>query len=731
MLTRSFLHKFFKAKPYKILMREKGKVKNTDKKLVFVGLICFAAMFTVAVLLSFAEPESYTIINFKVIDSENNPIPGVGIWALGVPPSTGTWVRLGTTNETGQLTYSLPSGRTYTFEAQYANTKAQVSQYVGDEPVNVRFQTSKITVQLLSSSGAGLKGGNVNYRGSISPGTWVTFGKTGDDGTVSKELFPGNYWFSVEYMQTYAEKQQNVTENPIVTFTTTSVTLWFSGDIQYYGNPSAGTLFTFTKPTMEMLPGDIRFVFSARGYPGAVQTITVSGSSTEKTIAYIRLLKSDGTGQPGATARWWDYGGPQQDVPGTTNDKGVLICVMDGKHTSVLIDVTYEDATAPHKWQDPTKNSFYIFQMVKVTVELRDHTGAIIPDSQTVVYYWPYGKPKRVFGTLNNGVVSKDLLMPNSMGFLYLIEDFHKSSQQIGPTKNTVVVFQTACIKVYFSGTVEHWQYGKPKLTYTGPIEVLPGTYFLNVYGPGYPGAMYSFTLTPGQLFEKTIAYIRVLKSDGRTGQAGVTARWWDWGGSKHDVPGTTNSQGVLLCLMDGMHTNVLIDVTYENATAQFKCQDPTRNSFYVWTMVKVTVELRDNEGNIITDATPTVYYWPYGTPKQVFGNMVGGKVSKDLLPGHSSGYLFYINYNNGSQQIGPFDIKETYTVVFQTGKVVDGGFGCVKYWQYGGPKTQFTDGIQLLPGTYFFQKADGTTVSYQVKAGQTLNLMDGTYTTP
>ncbi|MEM3623400.1 MAG: hypothetical protein QXR76_06510 [Candidatus Bathyarchaeia archaeon] len=701
-----------------------------NRKIYATALACVSAILILALTLSFVFAEQ-TVVNFTVTDSKGNPIQGVEIWGLGIPPSTGTWYKLGVTNETGQLSYSLPSNRQYTFEARYANTKDSKNVYVGTEPVNVAFQTSEIIVELKSSTGVGLSGGNVQYRGSISPGTWIKFGTTGPDGTVSKELFSGTYWFSVEYRQTYTEKQQDVGANPVVTFTTTSVTLWFSGDIQYYGYPSTGTLFTFTKPTMEMLPGDIRFVFSARGYPPAVQTITVSGTNIEKTIAYIRLLKSDGTGQPGATATWHDYGGPRYDVPGTTNDKGVLLCVMDGKHTDVLIDVTFEDATAPFKRQNPTTNSFYIFQMVRVTVELRDHAGALIPDSETVVYYWPYGKPERIFGTFSNGVVSKDLLMPSSMGFLYKIKDFHKSSQQIGPTKNTVVVFQTACIKLYFSGTVEHWQYGQPRLTYTGPIEVLPGTHFLNVYAPGYPATMYSFSLSPGQLFEKTIAYIRVLKSDGKTGQGGVTAKWWDWGGQKQDVPGTTNSQGVLLCLMDGKHTNVLIEVTYEDATAPFKQRDPTKNSFYVWTMVKVTVELRNNEGNIITDATPTVYYWPYGKPERVFGNMIAGRVSKDLLPGK---FLFQIkNYNGGGQQIGPFDIPEgaPYTVVFQTGKVVDGGFGCVEYWQYGGPRMPFTDGIQLLPGTYFFKDSEGKVVSYYVYAGKTLNLKTGEYTTP
>jgi len=259
--------------------------------------------------------------------------------------------------------------------------------------------------------------------------------------------------------------------NPSVT-----VTLWFSGTIQYYD----GTRWqTFMKPTMTMSEGEYLFHFSDSQHPPANITIAITGQFVEKTIAYIRLLKSDGiTGQQGATAQWWDYGKPAQPVQGTTDSNGVLLCVMDGKHTDVLIDVTFEDATAPFKRQNPTTNSFYIFQMTKVTVELRNHIGDIISETGTVVYYWPYGKGEREFGTLTNGIASKDLLMPSGAGFLYKIKDFHKSSQQVGPTKNTTVVFQTGKVIDGGFGCDKYWQYGGQTANFIDGIELLPGNFY-------------------------------------------------------------------------------------------------------------------------------------------------------------------------------------------------------------------------------------------------------------
>jgi len=255
-----------------------------------------------------------------------------------------------------------------------------------------------------------------------------------------------------------------------------NVTLWFSGAIEYFDGIEWQN---FMKPTMALPEGTYRFRFSDQNNPPTEINITITAPSIEKTVAYIRLLKSDGlTGQPGGTAKWWDYGGSKNSVPGLTDDNGVLLCVMDGKHTDVLIEVTYEDATAPFKRQNPTTNSFYIFQMTKVTVELRNHAGEIIPDNSTVNYYWPYGGTERVFGVLCNGRASKDLLMPNPPGFVYLIKDFQKSRQQIGPTLNTTVVFRTGKVVDGGFGCDIYWQYGGPQASFYDGIELLPGNFY-------------------------------------------------------------------------------------------------------------------------------------------------------------------------------------------------------------------------------------------------------------
>ncbi|MEM3623401.1 MAG: PKD domain-containing protein [Candidatus Bathyarchaeia archaeon] len=255
-----------------------------------------------------------------------------------------------------------------------------------------------------------------------------------------------------------------------------NVTIWFSGTIEYF---DGATWQPFIKPTMTFLEGTYTFRFSDQTSPSIETNLTLIAPSVEKTVAYIRLLKSDGvSGQPGATARWWDYGKPKQDVPGETNNDGVLLCLMDGKHTDVLIEMTFEDATAPFKRQNPTTNSFYIFQMTKVTVELRNHAGFIIPDNSTVNYYWPYGGTERIFGILSNGRASKDLLMPNPPGFVYLIKDFQKSRQQIGPTLNTTVVFRTGKVVDGGFGCDIYWQYGGPTATFYDGIELLPGNFY-------------------------------------------------------------------------------------------------------------------------------------------------------------------------------------------------------------------------------------------------------------
>lgn len=215
------------------------------------------------------------LVVVELKDSSGNPLSGATVLRKGGPVSSGTWFNFGTTDGNGRVFGILTPGYNYSFQVQYNMTHAEECGKV-PEKLRYTFQTKKVTVQLQTCGGLGLSGGYVKYRGSISSGTWFSFGNTGLDGKVSKELFPGNWWFGVEYRQTYTEKQQDISIDPTVIFATTQVTSSYSGKIEYKGNPSSGTWFSFTSP-MEMLPGNITFRFGGT----SVKTISISGCSVE------------------------------------------------------------------------------------------------------------------------------------------------------------------------------------------------------------------------------------------------------------------------------------------------------------------------------------------------------------------------------------------------------------------------------------------------------------------
>jgi hypothetical protein len=130
----------------------------------------------------------------------------------------------------------------------------------------VQFQTSNIVAEVKTCGGAVVCDAKVDYRPG---GSWLAFGVTSSDGRVSKELFPGTYWFRAGYNNTSTEKQQDVGTTPLVAFQTTKVSFQFSGAIQYR---PGGSWLTFTKPSIEMFPGSYLFKFG-----GLEQAVTVEG----------------------------------------------------------------------------------------------------------------------------------------------------------------------------------------------------------------------------------------------------------------------------------------------------------------------------------------------------------------------------------------------------------------------------------------------------------------------
>lgn len=124
-----------------------------------------------------------------------------------------------------------------------------------------------------------------------------------------------------------------------------------------------------------------------------------------------------------------------------------------------------------------------------------------------------------------------------------------------------------------------------------------------------------------------------------------------------------------------------------------------------------VTVEARDHEGNLFD--TSEIKFYSKGW--KTIGNTYNGSISIELL---SKSYTFRMSYLGTSDSITQNTMNNS-TVVFRTGSVSSNS--CTQYYAKGW-KT-FTNGLNLLPGTYTFRYSDGTTEQHSILAGVINNI--------
>ena len=633
---------------------------------------------------------------------------------------TGSWNNFGS-GSTETSMELLPGN--YAFRLSYNGASQQKWQVIGAGPMeDVAFQTTEVKMRVEKTDHTELAGTGAKYY----TGTWNVFGSGNTIGSAM-ELLPGNYAFMVSYYGTSNQKWQVIGAGPseTVTFQTTLVTMTLlahdgttvlSGlSPKYYTGTwnNFGTL-GHTTDSMELLPGNYAFSVS---YNGATQQKWQNVGTNpnvvfQTTEVKIRVEKTDHTELAGTGAKY--YTGTW-NVFGSGNTIGSAMELLPGNYAFM---VSYA-GTANQKWQviGAGPSETVTFTTTLVTMMLKDHNGGVLTGTNPQYYTGTWNN----FGTLGQTTDSMELLPGNYCFKVTYAGASQQKWQNVGLDPN--VVFTTTGVTFHFSGDISY--YTGVWNTFTKPtMELLQGTYIFSFGGSEQPSKQVSLSIT-GTTYEKTVAYVRLLTSAGG-GQSGATVRWWVYGGTSAAVTGSTDGSGVLLNVMDGnVNANTNQALTYLGAEVS-KWQNPTINSFYIFQLTKVTVELRDNEGNLVSGASPVIYYWPYGGAEQTFGTMSNGKVSKDLLNGGPT-FLFRIkDYKGTAQDLGP--IANPATVVFQTGKVVDGGYGCTRYHQYGKPNLPFTDGIQLLPGSFFF---DPGSKNLAVKAGQTLDIKTGLYTTP
>ena len=189
-----------------------------------------------------------------------------GTWALEVPFQT---------DAEGKFVVNIDPAHVDKWDKKVTVRLNQTSKEQ-DVTVNPVFQAARVNVNLKTCDGpiADVPGGAVHQSG----GYWHKHGDTGPSGTVTFYTFPG----SIKVRMTYNCASQTIDSIVIVAgtnevgFLTTAVTLIHDDDIRSNTGGVCGW-WIFSKPTMNLLPGEYDFWFKKDGKWGDPITITVSG----------------------------------------------------------------------------------------------------------------------------------------------------------------------------------------------------------------------------------------------------------------------------------------------------------------------------------------------------------------------------------------------------------------------------------------------------------------------
>jgi hypothetical protein len=389
---------------------------------------------------------------------------GVGLKGGAVKYYADGWKTFGTTDSTGKANRELLPAL-YRFGMTYLGGLQEKKYDVGVDST-LTFQTAKTVVRLMDCESNGIYGGSVRYNAD----GWKAFGATGPDGQVSKELLPITYDFGVSYLGRYEEKNQFA--GVPIEFTTTKVSILFSGDMEYY----SGGWQTFTKPSMEMLPGTYRLRFDHL----YEWTINVIGCVVEQTIVFIRLIDSKGNGLVGGSAEFYDK--TWYPVHGLTDLNGLAVQVFDGLKTDNMdFRMTY-GYVAEEKRHNLGTYTTLTFQTANVAVQLRNSFGALM-DGGMVEYFadgW------RSFGFTFRGEVSREMLPSNynfRMTYAYASNDQTQSIRA-----NPTIVFQTGRV-ISNSGTCINY-FSNGWHPFIQGMELLPNQYTFQ-FSDGAPEMQY------------------------------------------------------------------------------------------------------------------------------------------------------------------------------------------------------------------------------------------------
>jgi prepilin-type N-terminal cleavage/methylation domain-containing protein len=249
---------------------------------------------------------------------------GISGGSVSVTPAGGSPFSLGTTNSAGIVTASVLDG-SYTIAMTYNSaTSTQSATMSGD--TTVTFQQAAVTLQMLSSTGAGLSGqDSAIWWRPTGTSNWSFAGYPNSAGSVNISLVSGNYdfearWFGVYQVQSAVAVSSSLT----VTFQAYAVTEFMSAsngsglsgqDSAIWVRPAGTSSWYFSGypngsgQVVQQLLGS-SYDFEARWF-GVYQVQSAVAVSSSLTVTFqgqavtLSLLSSTGSGLSGQDSAIW------------------------------------------------------------------------------------------------------------------------------------------------------------------------------------------------------------------------------------------------------------------------------------------------------------------------------------------------------------------------------------------------------------------------------------------
>jgi len=433
----------------------------------------------------------------------------------------------------------------------------------------------------------------------------------------------------------------------------------------------------------------------------------------------LSLLLTVGTSEVSAitvTVTVYDsQGNPLEGVPvtykgafyvsfGTTDAGGVA--TNDLPSGTYTFKATYQNTLA-EQTQDIGANPSLIFYTSQSKAVVKDCSNN--PISGIGIRFYGTGYPGAFVSVNTDGSGSATTeLFPGNWKIDARINDTEEEKTYMlagdGTTsgQTTTTTFAPATVSFPGINPVHYWK--GYWASFTSPGYMFPATVKFRFGGVGGPEA--DVTISGCAL---TGVMLKVLDENGN-GVAGGTATPANGGVWLPAFPGTTDANGNLFALLPASFTKIRMEV---NQGSQEQTLAQLNTSNYTWYTEILRIWLKNHTGAAITDGNGLLeqgggfwYNW---------GNFNASGYRDIQLFARPGAYTFKTTYNYTSQVKNPVVNAgagiQNYD--FQTGQVYG---NCITQYSTGAWRT-FTDGMELLPGTYLFRypSSPGTIVAGEI----------------